>query len=87
MNEDKSSISQGKSYQEIGEYWDDQDLGEVWEQTQSAEFVVSGQAKTTYYPIENTLSQKLHALAQQRGVSAETLVNLWLQEKLAQEAK
>jgi len=85
MNEGKSSISQGQSYQEIGEYWDDHDLGAVWEQTQPVEFVVGGHAKTTYYPVERTLSEKLHTVAQQRGVSAETLVNLWLQEKIAQE--
>jgi hypothetical protein len=86
MNEGKSSISQGQSYQEIGEYWDDHDLCEVWDETQPADFVVSGRAKTTYYPVESTLAQKLHALAQQRGISAETLVNLWLQEKITQEA-
>lgn len=86
MDDAKSSISQGQSYQEIGEYWDTHDLSKVWKQTEPAEFVVSGHARTPYYPVENTLSQKLHALAQQRGVSAETLVNLWLQEKMAQEA-
>lgn len=86
MSEAKSSISQGQSYQEIGEYWDEHDLGEVWEQTEPAEFVVRGHAKKIYYPVESTLSRKLHALAQQRGVSAETLVNLWLQEKVTQEA-
>ena len=86
MKEAKSSVSQGQSYQEIGEYWDSHDLGEVWEQTQPADFVVSGHAKTTYYPVESTLSQKLHAIAQQRGVSAETLVNLWLQEQITKEA-
>jgi len=86
MSEGKNRVSQGQSYQEIGEYWDDHDLDEVWDQTQPADFVVSGHAKTTYYPVESTLSQKLHTLAQQRGVSAETLVNLWLQEKITQEA-
>jgi hypothetical protein len=86
MDEIKCEISQGQSYQEIGEYWDNHDLGDVWEQTTPAEFVVSGHAKTIYYPVESSLSQKLHALAQQRGVSAETLVNLWLQEKITQEA-
>ena len=85
MNDVKTSVSQSQSDQEIGDYWDDHDLGEVWEQTENADFVVSGQAKTTYYAIENTLSQKLHAAAQQRGVSAQTLLNLWLQEKVAQE--
>lgn len=82
MNDDKSSISQAQSYQEIGEYWDGHDVGEVWAQTEAADFVVSGHAKTTYYPIESSLAQRLRAVAQQRGVSVETLVNLWLQEKM-----
>jgi len=86
MSEVKSSISQGQSYQEMGEYWDNHDLAEVWDQTEPVEFVVTGDAQSTYYPIESTLSQKLHAVARQRGVSAQTLVNLWLQEKIADEA-
>lgn len=86
MEDDKKSLSQGQCYQEIGEYWDDHDLGEVWEQTEPATFVLSGHAKATYYPVESALSQRLHAVAQQRGVSAQTLLNLWLQEKVAQEA-
>ena len=85
MNDVKTSVSQSQSAQEIGEYWDNHDLGEVGEQTEPTDFVVSGHAKTTYYPVESTLSQKLHAVAQQRGVSAQTLLNLWLQEKVAQE--
>lgn len=85
MSDIKSTLSQGQSYQEIGEYWDNHDLGEVWEQTEPADLVVSGHAKTTYYAVESTLSHKLHAVAQQRGVSAQTLLNLWLQEKVAQE--
>jgi hypothetical protein len=85
MSDGKSSISRGQSYQEIGDYWDKHDLGDAWERTEPAEFVLSGHAKTTYYPIESTLSEKLHAAAQQRGVSAQTLLNLWLQEKVTQE--
>lgn len=86
MNDGKSSISGSQSYQEIGEYWDTHDLGEVWDQTYPVDFVMSGHAKTTYYPVESTLAQKLQAVAQQRGVPVETLVNLWLQEKVTQEA-
>jgi len=59
----------------------------VWDQTESAAFQMSGHASATYYPVESSLSQKLRAFANQRGVSAETLLNLWLQEKIAQEAK
>jgi hypothetical protein len=38
-----------------------------------------------YYAIERELAKQLRAYAQQQGVSAETLLNLWVQEKLAQE--
>jgi hypothetical protein len=86
MNEDKSSISQAKTYQKIGEFWDNHDLSEEWGQTEAAEFTVDVRSQKTYYPIDSTLSKKLHEVAQQRGVSAETLLNLWLQEKVTQEA-
>ena len=33
MSEGKSSISKATSYEEAGEYWDEHDLGEIWEQT------------------------------------------------------
>lgn len=82
----ETSLSNTQSYQEIGEYWDNHDLGEVWEQTQNAHFEIVGRAKTSYFPVESSLSDKLRAAAHQRGVSAETLLNLWLQEKVEHEA-
>jgi hypothetical protein len=81
MNEDKTTISQAQSYQAIGEFWDTHDLGEFWEQTAPAEFDVDIRSETTYYAVESSLSLKLRRLAQQQGISAETLLNLWVQEK------
>ena len=80
----KSSISKQDSYQKIGEYWDTKDLGEIWDKTEEAEFTVDLQSDVYYYPIETSLSSKLHKIAKEKGVSAETLLNLWLQEKLNQ---
>lgn len=85
MEENKSSISQAQSYKEIGEFWDTHDLGEHWEQTQAVEFDVDIQSETTYFPVEHALSTKLRSIAQTRGVSPETLLNLWLQEKVREE--
>jgi hypothetical protein len=85
MNEDKSSISQAESYQAIGEFWDSHDLGDFWDHTEPAAFEVDINAETTYYPLEKNLSRKLRSLAEQRGISAETLLNLWVQEKMVQE--
>jgi hypothetical protein len=59
----KSSVSDAKSYQEMGEYWDTHDLSEVWDQTEPAEFAVDAPSRATYYPVESTLSQKLHTPA------------------------
>jgi CopG antitoxin of type II toxin-antitoxin system len=84
MNEDRSSISQATSYQAIGEFWDTHDLGEFWEQTEPAEFVVDIRSEVTYYAVEADLSLKVRSLAEQRGVSAETLLNLWVQEKVTE---
>lgn len=81
MTEDKSSISHAQSYQAIGEFWDTHDLGEFWDDTTPVEFKVDLQAEVTYYAIDPNLSVNLRKVAEQRGISAETLLNLWVQEK------
>lgn len=40
MIENTSSISNKKSYEEIGEFWDSQDLGDFWDKTEEVEFEV-----------------------------------------------
>ncbi len=82
MDENRSSISQAQSYQEMGEFWDEHDLGDYWDQTEPVDFEIDIQSETTYYAVESTLAMKLHKIAGQRGVSAETLLNLWVQEKI-----
>ena len=81
----RSSISKGQCYKEIGEFWDTHDLAEYWEQTQPVEFELDLQSEVTYYALDAALSARILAVARQRGVSPETLVNLWVQEKLQQE--
>ncbi len=85
MSKNKSTISQSHSPQQIGEYWDNHDLGEVWEQTEPVAFEMEAGGEAIYFPVETRLSQELRSLARQHGVSAETLLNLWLQERVAQE--
>ena len=85
MDADKTSISKAQSYKEISEFWDTHDLAEYWGQTQPVEFELDIESEVTYYPLDATLSAKVRSLANQRGVSAETLLNLWVQEKLQEE--
>ncbi len=85
MDENKSSISQAQSYKEIGEFWDTHDLADYWDQTDPVEFEVDIQSEVRYYPLERTLAASVAEIARQSGVSAETLLNLWIQEKLQEQ--
>ena len=84
MNGNKTSVSKANTYQKIGEYWDTHDLGEIWDKTQPASFEVDIQSVFRYFPVELKISQKITEIAKKRGVSSETLVNLFLQEKVSQ---
>ena len=82
MSRDRSSISKARSYKEIGEFWDTHDLGDYWDQTSPAEFEINIESEAVYYPVEPALPANISAIARQRGISPETLLNLWLQERV-----
>lgn len=85
MSENKSSISNETSYQKIGEYWDSHDLGEVDGALDDAQFEVDVRTEAFNYPVETSLSSRINSIALKRGVSTETLINLWLSERAALE--
>ncbi len=78
----RSSISEAQSYKDIGEFWDTHDLADHWDQTEPAEFEVDILSEITYYALDSKLSEAVRSLARKRGVSADTLLNIWVQEKL-----
>ncbi len=82
--EGRSSISDARSYREMGEYWDTHDAGEIWEQTEPAEFEVDLRQEKVYYPVGRSLSARIAEIAREQGISSETLLNLWVQEKVLQ---
>lgn len=79
----KSSISNARSYKDIGAFWDEHDATEMGELI-DAEFEVDIHSQVCYYPIDNRLAGNIQKIAEQRGISEETLINLWVQEKLNQ---
>lgn len=83
MSDGRSSISKATSYEEMGEFWDTHDVGDFWEQTKPVEMEFDIRSEKVYYPIGKALSEKLSKAAVDQGVSSETLLNLWVQEKLA----
>lgn len=85
MSKDRSSLSKVKSYKEIGDSWGTHDLSGFWGRTKEVEFEVAIESEITYYALDKILSEQIQAIAQKRGVSADTLINLWLQEKLQEQ--
>ena len=76
-----------KSFASIGEaaeFWDKHDLADYWDQTQPVHDVDIRIERVHYLvALEPSLAKKVREAARQRGVSSETLVNLWLSEKLS----
>ena len=87
MRKSKSSISNATSYEEIGEFWDSHDLSDYWDRTKPVEFDIDISSEVTYYPVEADLSERIASIAKRKGISAETLLNLWLQERVRKEGK
>ncbi len=76
-----TSISHATSVDEIAEYWDSHSLADHWDETEEVEIEVRAErwrrvtlAPEIYYRVESQ--------AQRQGVMPETLVNLWLAERL-----
>ncbi len=79
----RSSISQADTLEGIGEFWDTHDFTEFDDPNlPDADFTF-----TRAVPIESELLISLQREAHQRGVKVETLVNLWLQQKLAEQSQ
>lgn len=72
-----------KSIEEAGEFWDSHDLGDYWDFTEEAHFDVDIQRRVFLTALEPALAKKLTDYARRQGVSTETLINVWLSEKLA----
>jgi hypothetical protein len=82
MKKSKTSISKATSYKEIGEFWDTHSLADYREKTKPVSFDVNIQSEVTYFPLERGLSAQILTAARQQGVSPETLLNVWIQERL-----
>lgn len=85
MKRCRSSIFKARSYAEIGEFWDEHDLSDFWGKTRKVRFDVVLEPEATYYPVEKGLSEKIQSVARKQGVPSDTLVNLWLEQKMKEQ--
>ena len=71
--------------EEAAGFWDSHDLADYWELTEEVEDVeVDLQRRHYLFALAPPLAHRVVQEARRQGVSAETLVNVWLTEKLYQ---
>ncbi len=78
-----SSISKADALEKKGAFWDKHDFTDFANpDAPDADFKV-----TCAVPVELDLLTRVEKEARQRGVKVETLVNVWLQQKLSEQAR
>jgi predicted DNA binding CopG/RHH family protein len=76
-----NSIPEEMTLNEASEFWDSHSVADY--PSQIVQFEVESKDRKTFVAIEQHLLEELEKRARENGVSVETLINLWIQEKLA----
>lgn len=76
-----TSISKARTIEGIAEFWDTHSLADYWDQTYEVEFEVRARRRRRV-TLDPDVYASVTMQAHTRGLSLETLVNLWLAERL-----
>jgi hypothetical protein len=80
-----TNISKAHTLEEIADFWDKHSLADYWDQTHEVEFELRA-TRRRRVTLDPDVYSWVEAQAHSRGISPETLVNLWLVERLQQAA-
>jgi len=76
-----------KTLEEAARFWEKHDLADYWEDTKEIEIDVKVPPTPRYVPLEKEIAEFISQIAKKQHISLETLVNLWLREKLIKQSK
>lgn len=82
----RTSISKARSLEEIADFWDTHSLDDYWDQTHEVAFEVRAQRRRRI-TLDPEIYAWVEAQARTRGLLPETLVNLWVMERLQESRK
>jgi len=68
--------------EELSDFWDTHSSADYEEVMEPVEVEIDLSSSKVYCPVARDLLRQVRRQARQQGVSTETLINLWLQEKL-----
>ena len=78
---------QFNSAEEAGEFWDTHSGADYEDYMKEVHFDVDLRHRAHDVRVTDDVLREIRKIARQRGVATETLVNLWLQEKVAAAAR
>ena len=81
-NEKVSSISQADTIEQIADFWDTHSLADYADRVKEVEMTFDPAARRPVVGVEPELLEELRQIAKTRHISTQTLVNLWLQQKV-----
>ena len=67
--------------EEAGSFWDTHDSADYEEYVSEAKCEAEIKRRTYLVPLDSDLYRMVRTIAHQKGISPETLVNMWIQEK------
>lgn len=73
------------SLDELVEFFETHDLGEYWDQMPEAHFDIDIKRRTHIFALDEDLAERLTAIAKAKRIPSETLINVWLREKLLEQ--
>lgn len=79
----RTSIANARTPEEIGDFWDTHSLADHWNQTREVQFDVRA-LRRRRVTLDPQVYTEIEEQARVRGLTPETLVNLWLAERLHQ---
>lgn len=74
------------SIEEAAVFWDTHDLTDYLDMTKEVQMEVDLQRRVFLTALEPSLAQQLSEIAHKQGISTETLINVWLKEKVEEMA-
>jgi predicted HicB family RNase H-like nuclease len=82
MNERKTSISQAETYEEISEFWDNNDLTDYLDEMHEVSFEVKNFKNKIYISLDGEILKKIILIADEKQTTANELINNWMKEKV-----
>ena len=76
-----ADISKASTIEELAEFWDTHSLADYWDETHEVDFEVRARRRRRV-TLDPEIYEQVEEQARTRGILPETLVNLWLAERL-----